>query len=636
MAEIVVGARGDFGPLYGNLRTAEGRLGKLGSLAKTAVAGGLIAAGAAAVKFGIDSVKAASLSEQSIGATEQVFGRYADTVIRRSEDAADALGLSANEYRELANVTGAMLSNAGTPLAKVADLTHKLEQRAADMAATFGGTTREAIESVTALLRGETDPIERYGVSIKEADINARLAAQGLDDLEGSARKQAEQQARLALLFEQTAKSAGQFGRESDTLAGQSQRLGAEWENLQAEAGQLLLPMLVDLAQVGREEVLPMLEDGVDWFRANKDEIAGMAGSVRDELLPPLETLLGVGRDVVGMISDLPGPVKEWGAEAAIAAAVLPRLAGGVTAVSGGLTGMVANLRNAETRTAALGRAARGAAGIGGLVLLTQAAGESNDELKLLEGTLGGAALGFSLGGPWGAAIGGVAGLGTALESLPSQGEKAKAIVDELAAANEAYKASLDQVNGALTEQYRQQTLLRLEQSGVIETGRELGFTHRELVNAALGQKDALGQVRQALLEAGVVFDDTGKAMLEFDENGMALHPDLTLLAQVLGVTKEQLRENQREIRGNTAATRDYSGALKGLPERLVTRIEEQGVRPTARAVAQLSRQYKLTPKQVRTLIEATGVDASVKRIKALIRELDITDRKNAKPKVEV
>jgi hypothetical protein len=260
---IVVSIIGDNKGLAGAVDSSNSKLGKLGTVGKVAgaaVAGGLLVAGAAALKFGSAAVKSASDAQQSIGATETVFGKYADTVIKRSEQAAKTVGLSANEYRELANVVGASLKGAGVEQGKAADLTDKLNKRAADLAATFGGPTSEAVSAFSSLLRGEADPIERYGISVKQSDVNARLAAQGLDGLSGSALKQAEMQARLDLAFKQSTDSAGAFGRESDTLANRQQVLGAVWENLKAKAGAVLLPALTSLATFAIDTLVPSLE----------------------------------------------------------------------------------------------------------------------------------------------------------------------------------------------------------------------------------------------------------------------------------------------------------------------------------------------------------------------------------------
>ncbi|MFS0364432.1 hypothetical protein ACL1AW_15745, partial [Corynebacterium striatum] len=84
-------------------------------------------------------------------------------IISASKGAAEAVGLSGREYRELTSSTGAMLKNMGMPMDEVADKSQNLVGVAADLAATFGGSTKDAIESVNALMRGEADPIEKYG-----------------------------------------------------------------------------------------------------------------------------------------------------------------------------------------------------------------------------------------------------------------------------------------------------------------------------------------------------------------------------------------------------------------------------------------------------------------------------------------
>jgi len=238
--------------------------GKVGNLVKGLFVG--VAVGQAVQ--GIKAVtKAASDSQQSLGATETVFGKYAKSVIDNSKRAATAIGLSANEYRELSNVTGALLSGAGMPLKQVAGLTDDLNKRAADMAATFGGTTREAVESISSLMKGEADPIEKYGVSIKQSDVNARLASKGLDKLTGEAKKQAEMQERLNLLMEKTNKTQGAFKKETNTLAHQQQVLGAQWDNLKATLGSALLPVFTSVLKFVNEQFNPAMSALADFLK---------------------------------------------------------------------------------------------------------------------------------------------------------------------------------------------------------------------------------------------------------------------------------------------------------------------------------------------------------------------------------
>lgn len=610
--QIVVRATGDFRRLYSDLDKGEARFGRFGSKAKAAVAGAAVAGTAAVVKLGIESVKSASASQQSLGATQTVFGKYANTVIKRSQQAADAVGLSANEYRELGNVTGAMLQNSGAPLREVTGLTQKLTKRAADLAATYGGTTKEAIESVNSLLRGEADPIERYGVSIKQADVNARLAAKGLDKLEGSAKKQAEQQARLELLFRQTAKAAGQFDRESDTLAGSSQRLGAKVDDLEAKFGQLLIPALTDAATWAGDVVVPALEDLADWLSENKDEFGELGTTIKDQLLPPLKAGADIVETAVDVFGALPPPVKELAVEAGLAAMVLPKLSAAVQSVSAMATTMAGNITDAETRTKGLAQAARSAAGIGGMLALTQSVTTSNDAISAVSTVAGGALLGFSVGGPWGAAIGAGAG---AFAGLARNTDDAVDSTEALRIESEKYMSILNQVTGAVTQATKATALKRLEDSGALATGIQLGLTQRQLVNAAVGQEGATRKLNNALFAAGVVFDDTGAAVLQYDDANRLMQGDLILLSQVVGDNTRKVDENAKKVRDAARATLDLTALQGKVPKRVYTAIEATGINPTVRGIAKVAEKYGLLPEQVQAVIDVTGVETSVRDV---------------------
>lgn len=199
--------------------------------------------------LGKGAYDAASDLQQSAGAVESVFKDQSDTIINASKTAADAVGLSTSSYQNLATVLGAQLKNMGMPMDEVSDKTTNLIGLGSDLAATFGGTTSDAVSAVSALLRGERDPIERYGVSIKQADINARMAADGLTGLSGDAAKAAETQTVLAMLAEQTSGAMGQFARETDSAAGAQQIATAQWENARAELGERLLPIGTQVSQ---------------------------------------------------------------------------------------------------------------------------------------------------------------------------------------------------------------------------------------------------------------------------------------------------------------------------------------------------------------------------------------------------
>tara|TARA_R110000796_G_scaffold114619_2_gene226316 strand:- start:5703 stop:8039 length:2337 start_codon:yes stop_codon:yes gene_type:complete len=201
-----------------------------------------------ALKNGIASVvNEASNLEQGIGAAQSVFKGFADGVVEESKRAASAFGLSSVQYLQSANLIGAQLSNLGFTQQEYTDKSQDLVALGADLAATFGGTTLNAVQALSAVFRGEYNQVEKYGVALRKSDITARVAKNGFKNLTGEALKQQEALAALEILYGQTASAQGQFARETNTFAGSMQILKANLDNAKVSLGEGFTPALVGL-----------------------------------------------------------------------------------------------------------------------------------------------------------------------------------------------------------------------------------------------------------------------------------------------------------------------------------------------------------------------------------------------------
>lgn len=257
------------------------------------------------IRYSLDSINLASDLEQAVGAVDAVFKGQASVIQGFAATAAKDIGLAKTQYLNFATVVGSQFKNLGVPVDQIAGSTQSLISLGADLAAQFGGDTSDAVSALSSLLRGETDPIERYGISIKQSDITARLAAQGLGDLTGEAEKQARIQATLALLYGQTTDAQGTFAREQDTLAGKQQRLNALLQDAQTEFGQNLLPTAIELTEFATDELLPILSGALD--KAGPQLVAALEG-----VMPQIKELVGTAAE------NLPAAI-----EAAVGAASL-------------------------------------------------------------------------------------------------------------------------------------------------------------------------------------------------------------------------------------------------------------------------------------------------------------------------
>src|SRR5262245_40014852 len=233
----VTGAQAGLAETSTGVGKVQAGLGRLTGPALLAL-GGITALGAGAAS-------AASDVEQSMGAVETVFKDNADTVKAWSRSSSKDVGLAQSDYAQMAAVVGSQLKGMGVPLDDVAGQTNDLIKLSADLAATYGGDTAQAVEAVSSLLRGERDPIERYGVALKQVDVDAQLAALGSGTSTAAAAKNANAVATLTLLTAQTADAQGAFARESDTAAHAQQVAGAAATDMAAALGVALLPVVV-------------------------------------------------------------------------------------------------------------------------------------------------------------------------------------------------------------------------------------------------------------------------------------------------------------------------------------------------------------------------------------------------------
>ena len=328
---------------------------------KGMAAGAAAVAGTALVAFMRDAVTEAGNLEQSVGGVDAVFGSSAKTIHDFGQGASEAVGLSRNAFNELATVTGALLKNSG--IKDFSNETLRLTERAADVSATFGGTAREAVESFNAALKGEYNPIEKYGVKLSEAAVNAALAAKGLDGLKGAALEQAKAQERVNLIMAQTADHAGRFASEANTLQGQQQRLTAAWQDAKAELGQSLLPVLTRSAEAMKDGVSAVVAAASAWNELpGPVQSAVVAMSALVLLRGPLNgaigglvTLGGQARSVVSGLSEALGYAAE---SAARAGGGLRGAAAGVQTFAGGIPKVKLSAADAAIAVVAVAAAA--------------------------------------------------------------------------------------------------------------------------------------------------------------------------------------------------------------------------------------------------------------------------------------
>jgi hypothetical protein len=231
-----------------SLQSLQSKAAAVGTnIARIAGAIGLSLGFRAIVDGAKDSIAAASDLEQQFGALDSIFkGNAAEMKLFSKE--MNKIGLSSADAARQSAYLGAMLKGSGLSIDDTSEKTKDLVELAGDLAATFGGPTSEAVSAIASLMRGERDPIERYGVSLKQVDINAQMLTDAKNGLVFASEKEAAMNATLTLLYAKTVDAQGQAAREADTYAAKLAELQARMKDASVELGNSLLPMLQKLA----------------------------------------------------------------------------------------------------------------------------------------------------------------------------------------------------------------------------------------------------------------------------------------------------------------------------------------------------------------------------------------------------
>lgn len=239
--------------------------------------------------FATDAIVQARDLERNIIAVDTVFDEYSQTM-RDFSSSAQQFGLSQSEAAKASVFLGSVLKQSGFSMDEVATHTQRLVELGADLSITYGHDVQEALLGMTALFRGEFDPIEKFGVAMKQSEINAELAARGLDKLEGAAARLAVQQIRLEMLFERSTDAQGAFARGSGTLFAEQQKLEAAINNMLQSAGTPLLKTMADLAMA----MTPLVEQITPTLVAQFERFAPVGASAEEVAQELVDTIKGL------------------------------------------------------------------------------------------------------------------------------------------------------------------------------------------------------------------------------------------------------------------------------------------------------------------------------------------------------
>ena len=236
----------------------------LGAKAAAGALGLVSSAADIAIDFINGSIEASSNLRESMSLSKQVFETNAGAIEKWGDTASDTMGTSKQDALDMASGFGTAFKNIGLSLDETTDKSKELSERAVDLGSAFNTSSEEAAEALRSGLLGESEPMRKFGVFLDEAKTKAWLLAKGFKPVNGAFTDAEKVTARYNIILEQTADSAGMFGRDAESLADKQKSVNAQMEDAQAKLGDKLLPIMVRLADFTSDVLVPALGGAID------------------------------------------------------------------------------------------------------------------------------------------------------------------------------------------------------------------------------------------------------------------------------------------------------------------------------------------------------------------------------------
>ena len=274
-----------------------------------------------------DAITNASSLNEAGTATIQIFGDAATEISKFATGAVD-IGLSSIAATDAAKTFGIFGKSAGLAGQANVDFSTKLTTLAADLASFNNTTPEEAILALGAGLRGEAEPLRRFGVLLDDFTLRQKAVQLGLTKTTKEAlTPQMKVMASYGVIMDQTSVQQGDFARTSDGLANQQRILDAQMENLKTNIGQGLLPVMTDLAHFANDVLVPAFTNLSNFFKDYGPVIGAFAGTV---------TLLSIALNAQAIATAI-STSSVWAFTAALLANPLTWIVLGVAALVAGI-----------------------------------------------------------------------------------------------------------------------------------------------------------------------------------------------------------------------------------------------------------------------------------------------------------
>jgi len=265
--------------------------------------GGLkkLAGGAAAIFAAVgigDFVKSAVSAGNSLytefEGVNQVFGSAAKSVQDFAKGAASSAGLSESAALGAAKGFGVFAQAAKLGSQDSANFATSLVQAAGDLGSFNGVDTAETLEAIKSALQGQTEPLTKYGILLNDSAMRSEAMALGITNTTKNAlTPQQKVLAAHSLILKNLGAAQGDFVNYADTFDNAQKTMSANFENMKANLGTQLLPVLGQLVAAINPIIVKLGPLLFEVFKSLTPVIKVVTKAISD-LIPALDPVIGI------------------------------------------------------------------------------------------------------------------------------------------------------------------------------------------------------------------------------------------------------------------------------------------------------------------------------------------------------
>ena len=225
--------------------------------------------------YALEGIEMASDLTEKQNVVEVTFGNKSSKIYEFADTAAEKFGLAKLAAEGYAGTLGALFKSSGITEG-IEDMAVTMAGLAGDMASFYNISSDMAFEKLRSGISGESEPLKQLGINLSVANLEAYALSQGLKTAWKDMSQAEQTMLRYNYILSQTADAQGDFGRTADSFANQQRIMELNFQTLQAEIGEKLLPVAQDM--------LSLIND-------NMPEIKEAANYLADEMIPVIRDL---------------------------------------------------------------------------------------------------------------------------------------------------------------------------------------------------------------------------------------------------------------------------------------------------------------------------------------------------------